>query len=409
MRRGADRAEREAVSRQPNILLIMADQLAAPALPCYGHPVVKAPHIGALAARRGVRERLLQQPAVRAVARSLHDRAGCPRAPAPTTTPPRFPPAIPTFAHYLRRAGLPHLPRRQDAFRRARPAARLRGAADHRHLSRRFRLDARLGRAGGADRLVVPQHGERAAGRASPRSTNQLEFDDEIAFQAEPQAVRPGARQRRAAVLPDPSPSPTRTTPTRAAASTGRATTTRRSTCRASPAIPVEQHGPAQPAAASTCAAMDELRDHRGGRPRGRGTPTTARSPTSTTWSAGCWRRWTGSASADDTVVAGHLRPRRHAGRARPLVQDDASSSGPRGCRSCSHAPGRFAPRARGAQPVSLVDLLPTLLELGGGGDPADAGIDVDGGSLAAARGAARRPGGPCSASTWPRGPWRRS
>ena len=31
--------------RQPNILLIMADQLSAFALPCYGHPVVKAPHI----------------------------------------------------------------------------------------------------------------------------------------------------------------------------------------------------------------------------------------------------------------------------------------------------------------------------------------------------------------------------
>ena len=33
----------------PNILLIMADQLAPQALPVYGHPLVKAPHIGALA------------------------------------------------------------------------------------------------------------------------------------------------------------------------------------------------------------------------------------------------------------------------------------------------------------------------------------------------------------------------
>jgi choline-sulfatase len=36
-------------AKQPNILVIMADQLAAPALPCYGHPVVKAPHIARLA------------------------------------------------------------------------------------------------------------------------------------------------------------------------------------------------------------------------------------------------------------------------------------------------------------------------------------------------------------------------
>jgi choline-sulfatase len=36
--------------KQPNILLVMADQLTAFALPCYGGPVVKAPHIGRLAA-----------------------------------------------------------------------------------------------------------------------------------------------------------------------------------------------------------------------------------------------------------------------------------------------------------------------------------------------------------------------
>ncbi|MCC6531091.1 MAG: choline-sulfatase [Burkholderiales bacterium] len=34
----------------PNILLIMADQMAAPALPVYGHPITKAPHLEALAA-----------------------------------------------------------------------------------------------------------------------------------------------------------------------------------------------------------------------------------------------------------------------------------------------------------------------------------------------------------------------
>jgi choline-sulfatase len=34
---------------RPNILLIMADQLSALALPSYGHPVVKAPHITGLA------------------------------------------------------------------------------------------------------------------------------------------------------------------------------------------------------------------------------------------------------------------------------------------------------------------------------------------------------------------------
>ena len=36
--------------RQPNLLVVMADQLAAPALPCYGPSVVKAPHIERLVA-----------------------------------------------------------------------------------------------------------------------------------------------------------------------------------------------------------------------------------------------------------------------------------------------------------------------------------------------------------------------
>ena len=34
---------------KPNILLIMADQLAPQFLPCYGHPLVKAPTLQRLA------------------------------------------------------------------------------------------------------------------------------------------------------------------------------------------------------------------------------------------------------------------------------------------------------------------------------------------------------------------------
>ena len=38
-------------NRAPNIVLIMADQLAPQFTGAYGHPVVKTPHIDALAAR----------------------------------------------------------------------------------------------------------------------------------------------------------------------------------------------------------------------------------------------------------------------------------------------------------------------------------------------------------------------
>ena len=41
-------------SQQPNIVLIMADQLAPQFTGAYGHTVVKTPHMDALAAR-GVR------------------------------------------------------------------------------------------------------------------------------------------------------------------------------------------------------------------------------------------------------------------------------------------------------------------------------------------------------------------
>ena len=38
-------------AKSPNILIVQADQMAAPALPFYGHPVVRAPHMAALAER----------------------------------------------------------------------------------------------------------------------------------------------------------------------------------------------------------------------------------------------------------------------------------------------------------------------------------------------------------------------
>ena len=40
-------------SKAPNIVLIMADQLAPQFTGAYGHPLVKTPHMEALAAREG--------------------------------------------------------------------------------------------------------------------------------------------------------------------------------------------------------------------------------------------------------------------------------------------------------------------------------------------------------------------
>ena len=60
-------------AKAPNILIVMADQMAPAFLPIYGHPLTRAPNMQALAQqRRRVRQRLLQQPALFALARLVH-------------------------------------------------------------------------------------------------------------------------------------------------------------------------------------------------------------------------------------------------------------------------------------------------------------------------------------------------
>src|SRR5438477_12015147 len=93
------------MTKRPNILFVMADQMAPAFLPMHGHPVVKTPHLSALAERG-----------------TVFDSAYCP---SPLCAPSRFSmmagrrPAgigaydnaaefaadVPTFAHYLRQAG----------------------------------------------------------------------------------------------------------------------------------------------------------------------------------------------------------------------------------------------------------------------------------------------------------------
>ena len=92
-------------SQQPNIVLIMADQLAPHFTGAYGHPVVKTPHMGALAAR-GVRfdaafcnSPLCASSRFRFMSGQLVTRiAACDNS-------SEFTSAVPTFAHYLRGLG----------------------------------------------------------------------------------------------------------------------------------------------------------------------------------------------------------------------------------------------------------------------------------------------------------------
>ena len=93
------------MSRPPNIVLVMADQLAAGFLPAYGHPVVQAPHLTALAAEGTVFEQAYCASPLCAPSRSamlagrrasqigVYDNAA------------ELPAATPTIAHQLRAHG----------------------------------------------------------------------------------------------------------------------------------------------------------------------------------------------------------------------------------------------------------------------------------------------------------------
>ena len=167
-------------AKRPNILVIQADQLAPQALPVYGHPLVEAPNIQALADRGGgLRERLLQFPPLRSVA--LFDVDGAAhqrhrgvgqrdRAAVGNADDGALP----------RRSGVPHHPLRQDALHRPGPAPRLQGTADHGHLSVELRLDSGLAnepeyRPTGISLLPVVQSGRCV------RSL-QIDYDDEVEY-----------------------------------------------------------------------------------------------------------------------------------------------------------------------------------------------------------------------------------
>ena len=91
--------------KQPNILFILADQLAAAFLPAYGHKIVQTPNISRLAAEGVVFENAYSNSPLCAPARAtimnglLSSRTGV------YDNAAEFPSAIPTWAHYLRLRG----------------------------------------------------------------------------------------------------------------------------------------------------------------------------------------------------------------------------------------------------------------------------------------------------------------
>jgi choline-sulfatase len=90
---------------RPNVLLIMVDQLAASWLPVYGHPVVQAPHLTALADQGVTFESAYCASPLCAPSRVALLSGRLPSRTTVFDNAAEMPASLPTIAHYLRVAG----------------------------------------------------------------------------------------------------------------------------------------------------------------------------------------------------------------------------------------------------------------------------------------------------------------
>ena len=93
------------MAARPNILLLQADQLAPHFLPAYGHPGVLAPHISELARAGAVFDAAYCNSPLCAPSRFSMMTGQMPSDIGAYDNASPLSPAIPTFAHYLRRGG----------------------------------------------------------------------------------------------------------------------------------------------------------------------------------------------------------------------------------------------------------------------------------------------------------------
>jgi choline-sulfatase len=89
----------------PNLLLLMVDQLTPSALPIYGHTITKAPNLEALAERGVVFDSAYCNSPLCAPARAIFMSGQLASTNRVYDNAAEFHSDIPTFAHYLRRAG----------------------------------------------------------------------------------------------------------------------------------------------------------------------------------------------------------------------------------------------------------------------------------------------------------------
>ncbi len=90
---------------KPNILILMADQLTPGALPFYGNPVTRTPHLSALAARSVVFDSAYTNSPLCAPSRYVFMSGQLPSTIGAYDNAAEMPTEVLTFGHYLRHAG----------------------------------------------------------------------------------------------------------------------------------------------------------------------------------------------------------------------------------------------------------------------------------------------------------------
>jgi choline-sulfatase len=167
---------------QPNFLILMADQLTARALPAYGNRVAKTPHIDALAAAGVVFDSFYCNSPLCAPSRFSFLSGRQVSAIGAYDNAAELPAQVPTFAHYLRRAGYQTVLSGKMHF----------CGADQLHgFEERLTTDiypADFGWTPDWNRFEhrpTWYHSMDSVTRAGPCArTNQIDFDDEVIFQA---------------------------------------------------------------------------------------------------------------------------------------------------------------------------------------------------------------------------------
>ncbi len=168
--------------RRPNILFVMADQMAPAFLPIHGHKLVKAPNIEALADRGTVFDSAYCASPLCAPSRFSMMAGRRPAGIGAFDNAADFPADIPTFAHYLRRAG----------YRTALSGKMHFCGADQLHgFEERLTTDIYPADFGWTPDWEQPEirpswyHNMLSVVQAGPcRRSNQLDFDEEVVYAA---------------------------------------------------------------------------------------------------------------------------------------------------------------------------------------------------------------------------------